>query len=149
MESYQDQDNSVQELYASNPSTNSSYQNVTEVLRFEKAVVRIDRDLRDSQDSGQILPYVLHRRLSTRLNEAGVTPEIIPERVSVIAHTPARSPRTSSPSSPSSRLPPPPQPPRQCQTIGQFVLPIYSRCSSPCSDLSSISVFRTSESGCK
>ena len=132
MEPSEEQETSAQISHASNPSASSSLE---QVLRFENAVVRIERDLRGSQDQGQLLASVLHKRLSTRLSKAGLTPEQIPERVSVITRTPPPSPRTSTPSS----SPPPPLPPRHCQSLGQFTLP--APCSHSCSEseLSSIS----------
>ena len=54
---------------------------------FGNAVVTIDRDPRGatSQGAGQILNSVLHRRLSTRLSKAGLTPEQIPEYTNKIS----------------------------------------------------------------
>ena len=120
----------------------SRIQDLFQVLRFESAVNTIERDLLQQSQAGhssthrQLLGSVLHRQLSARLSEAGLTPEEIPvqERPSVIF--PPQSPRTSTPAS---SPPPPPHPPRYCQSIGQLVPIIPPRpCSPSCSELSSI-----------
>ena len=70
----------------------SRIQDLFQVLRFESAVNTIERDLLQQSQAGhssthrQLLGSVLHRQLSARLSEAGLTPEEIPvqERPSVI-----------------------------------------------------------------
>ena len=112
----------------------SRIQDLFQVLRFESAVHQSQAS--HSSTHRQLLGSVLHRQLSARLSEAGLTPEEIPvqERPSVIF--PPQSPRTSTPAS---SPPPPPHPPRYCQSIGQLVPIIPPRpCSPSCSELSSI-----------
>ena len=65
-----------------------------------------------------------------------MTPEVIPERKSVIVYTPLRSPLTSTPHNSPSKFPV--QPARSCQSLGPIEAP-RSRSHSPsCSEISSI-----------
>ena len=129
------QQNSSQEGTAKSDSQ-SSFDKLHRVILLERAVATIERDIPCSpNEKGHLLGSVLHRRLSSRLSESGLTPESIPERLSVIVRTPPRTPITSTPhSSPSKSIPPP----RSCQSIGPIVLDTPPRAHSPCSELSSI-----------
>ena len=115
----------------------TSVQSLERGLRLSSALSRIERDgsqQSQSHGEGQTVRIVLQRQLSAILNEVELIPN--PERVSVIARTPSRSPRTSTPSN---SPPPPPIPPRTCDNPGPDQHSKSRSCSPQCSELSSIS----------
>ena len=126
-------------------SRGSSFQELVSASNLSSALGRICRETHrlDSQNDGQVSEEVqsskefiplLTRQLSIKLNKLEIIPKPL-ERASVIAHTPSRTPQTSTPSN---SPPPPPLPPRTCQSLGP-ILPPRSRSQSPCcSDISSI-----------
>ena len=127
----------------------SSFEKLDSVLRFSKAVATIEEDILKSPtvSPGKVtLGSVLHRQLRSRLSETSLLPESIPERVSVIVHTPTGNLKTSTPqNSPGSTSI---DIPKSCNSLGS--LSIYTpRSHSPCClDISSIEgdVFIPSES---
>ena len=139
MDPIQSRDNcpSLKDSSRSQNSTRTSFSNLEQVLQLESAVGTIERDLLQPQtDQSQqrlLLGSVLHRHLSARLEETGLTPERILERPPLILRTPQVEIRTSTPTN---SPPSPPLPPRQCQSIGLDIPP--RPCSPTCSDLSSI-----------
>ena len=139
---------SPESLSQSQIATRNSLSELEQVLQLQGAVGTIERDLLQPQEpqsaQRQLLGSVLHRHLSARLEETGLTPERILERPPLILRTPQRLLRTSTPTS---SPPPPPPPARHCQSTGPFLLPPHRPCSPTCSDLSSINgdVFSASE----
>ena len=127
-------------------SARTSYSDLEQVLQLESAVYTIERELLQPEGAHsvqrQVLGSVLHRHLSARLSETGLTPERIISRPPILLRNPQV--RTSTPvNSPD----PPPPPPRQCQSMGPVVVPQPRPCSPTCSEISSIGgeVFEDSE----
>ena len=130
-------------LEANSDKNETGPKDLAEVLGLASAFKTVRRDCsRSSQGIGESLDSVLSKDLSRRLKSITLIPSKC--RASVIAHTPTRSHRTSTPSN---SPPPPPLPPRSCQSLGPICLPRPRSCSPSCSDLSSIrgDVFSDSE----
>ena len=128
----------------------SSFEKLDSVLRFSKAVATIEEDILKTPTVSPekvTLGSVLHRQLRSRLSETSLIPELIPERVSVIVHTPTGNLRTSTPqnSPPGSTSIDIPKP---CNSLGSLSIHAPRSHSPCCFDISSIEgeLFISSES---
>ena len=114
-------------------SARTSYSDLEQVLQLESAVYTIERELLQPESAHsvqrQVLGSVLHRHLSARLSETGLTPERIINRPPILLRNPQV--RTSTPLNSPDPLPPPP---RQCQSIGP-IISLPRPCSPTCSEV--------------